>query len=141
VLPSAAERTRLRRRVRSTVPSSDTLTDPVWWPRHRTLLLLLWGHVAGFAAVWTRDLGDATTRNGLALVAVAALLGTTSTVRRRRLRSLAVTAGLLGCSALLVHLTGGSDVTHFHFFVVLALVGSTRTGWRSSPPSGSCSST
>ena len=38
----------------------------------------------------------------------------------RRAQSLVVTVGLLSCSALLVHITGGLNQSYFHFFVMVA---------------------
>ena len=38
----------------------------------------------------------------------------------RRAQSLIVTVGLLSCSALLAHITGGDNQSYFHFFVMVA---------------------
>jgi diguanylate cyclase (GGDEF)-like protein/PAS domain S-box-containing protein len=40
----------------------------------------------------------------------------------RRWRTAAATLGLVSCSALLVHLSGGMIESHFHFFAVIAVV-------------------
>jgi len=40
----------------------------------------------------------------------------------RRTRSVAASVGLMYCSALLVHLSGGVTEVHFHFFVMLGVI-------------------
>src|SRR5207245_1437134 len=55
------------------------------------------------------------------LVAFAAALATSSRGSQRFRGSMA-SLGLITCSALLVHLSGGYVEMHFHFFVVLAVI-------------------
>ncbi len=56
-----------------------------------------------------------------AIVPVLALIATTPSFSRR-VRSAAASIGLLSCSAVLVHLSGGVIEMHFHFFVMVAVV-------------------
>ena len=56
-----------------------------------------------------------------AVVPVLALVATSPSFGRR-LRSAAASFGLLSCSAVLVHLSGGVIEMHFHFFVMVAVV-------------------
>src|SRR3954452_7837266 len=100
-----------------------TLPAEQWEHRHRGMLILLWVHVAGLpvvALLYGMGPGESLLAGGLiALFAIAATL-----VRRpaRRARALLVALGLLTCSAVLVHVTGGLIEAHFHFFVVVAVL-------------------
>ena len=55
------------------------------------------------------------------LLAVFALLAGSGRLSRT-LRSIAGSTGLVTCSALLVHIWGGTIEAHFHFFVVVSLL-------------------
>jgi signal transduction histidine kinase len=114
---------RLLARARALLPHGRTLPDGEWAARHRGLLLVLWLHLPGLAAIglWRGAeplyvLGENTGIAVLAALAVPAVLP-------RRLRTALVSAGLLACSALMVHLSGGLTLMHFHFFVVVTLLG------------------
>ena len=109
-------------RIFNLLPKGRSLPEHVWVHRHRALLVLLWLHVVGLTA-----LGVVRGYAGLHLVGEVAVLVTFAiggTVRRagRQLRSALVAFGLLTCSALLVHLTGGLIESHFHFFVIVPLL-------------------
>ena len=120
MLPADA-RARLWSRVQTALPEGRALSNPVWWQRHQVLVWVLWGHVAVLTGWWAGSQGTEGTLRGIVLVAFAATIATTDTVRRR-VRAVAAAMGLLGCSAVLLHLSGGADEFQFHFFVVLALV-------------------
>ncbi|MDQ3146175.1 MAG: PAS domain-containing protein [Actinomycetota bacterium] len=62
--------------------------------------------------------------HGLAEVAVLAVFASGSTLLRRdrALSTTATSVGLLTCSAVLVHLSGGVIELHFHFFVMVGVV-------------------
>jgi signal transduction histidine kinase len=110
--------------LRRFLPRGDTLPDAVWEKRHRflgallaahALVLPIFGIAMGFSVV------HSTLEGGLVpgTVAVTALL-----IRGpRKLRAGLVTVGLLTCSALLTHLSGGYIEAHFHFFIVIILIG------------------
>jgi serine phosphatase RsbU (regulator of sigma subunit)/anti-sigma regulatory factor (Ser/Thr protein kinase) len=110
------------RRIRSALPEGRTLPEELWTRRHRGILVLLWAHAAlipVFALVRGFSLGH--TILEAAIVPLAALLATTPALSRRQ-RSAAASIGLLSCSAVLVHLSGGVIEMHFHFFVMVAVV-------------------
>ena len=108
--------------IRRALPEGRTLPEELWTRRHRGILILLWAHavfIPAFAMVRGYSLlhiaFEAAVVPVLALVATAPSFG-------RRLRSAAASFGLLSCSAVLVHLSGGVIEMHFHFFVMVAVV-------------------
>ena len=110
------------RRVRRSLPQGRTLPEDVWLQRQRVIQTLLWVHVAGivvFALVRgfapLHAFGDSAIVAGAALVAGWPGGG-------RRLRMAAATFGLVGASAILVHLSNGTIEMHFHFFVMIGLI-------------------
>ena len=102
------------------LPHGQSLPEWEWQSRQKILRLLLWAHVVGLPVVtllygqgiWQATL-DLITPSFFAIVAQLKLGG-------RRAQSLVVTVGLLSCSALLVHITGGENQSYFHFFVMVA---------------------
>lgn len=113
---------RLVTSVREALPVGRTLPEDVWVRRHRAMIWLLWLHAVGltFYAEFRgygliHSLG-----HGLPVVAFAAVGSLRSL--GRRLRSTSVSAGLLTCSALLVHSSGGVIEAHFHFFVMIGVI-------------------
>ena len=108
--------------IRRALPEGRTLPEELWTRRHRGILILLWAHavfIPAFALVRGYSLVhiafEGAVVPALALVATAPSFG-------RRLRSAAASFGLLSCSAVLVHLSGGVIEMHFHFFVMVAVV-------------------
>jgi len=82
------------------------------------MLWLLGFHVLVLPAyALTRDFGVVHSLLEASVMVVAALVG--AFAANRRLRSAAVSFGLLTSSALLVHTTGGLIEAHFHFFVII----------------------
>ncbi len=110
------------REIRNALPEGRTLPEDVWIRRHRGILLLLWVQAA-IIPVFALIRGFSFWHTVLegAIVPVTALLAT-SPALSRRLRSTAASFGLLSCSAVLVHLSGGVIEMHFHFFVMVAVV-------------------
>ncbi len=109
------------RRLLKALPRGDALDERSWQMRHRVLLVVLAGHlpmllVVGMLARW----GFGHSLAELVPAGLALLLGLLA--RTRATRALAVTFGLVFCSAVLVHLTGGLIEAHFHYFVVLGLI-------------------
>src|SRR6266498_4445314 len=103
------------------LPKGAGLSPEAWRQRHRFLVGVLWAHVPllGLLGLITHPVLHLTLEIGL-IAAFAALAS-----RRdlgRSLRSTFTAFGLLTCSAVLVHLTGGRTEMHFHFFVVLVLI-------------------
>ena len=110
------------RRIRNALPEGRTLPEELWIRRHRGILVLLWvlaAIVPVFALVRGYPLGHLVLES--AIGPVFALLATTSALGRRQ-RSVAASLGLLSCTAVLVHLSGGVIEMHFLFFVMVAVV-------------------
>ena len=98
------------------------MPDSAWKARHRALLAFLWvnavallvfGQVRGYDIV--HSFGHVGAPALFAALAMAAS-------GNRRLASAMVSMGLVTCSAMLVHISGGVIEAHFHFFVVIALL-------------------
>ena len=112
----------LVRRAREALPEGRAIAEEVWQRRHRGLLLLLWLHVP-FIAIYAALRGEGLVEgvSEVGVVAAAALAGRWGP-NTRRFKSLAVTFGLVTCSAILVHISGGYIEWHFHYFFTLAAV-------------------
>jgi diguanylate cyclase (GGDEF)-like protein/PAS domain S-box-containing protein len=110
------------RRFRSWLPEGRTLPDDVWAQRHLRILVLLWLHVPAiflFSLAQRQGVMHSLFEAGL----VASLAAQATALRRnRRLSTVASALGLLTCSAVLVHLSGGMIEMHFHYFVIVGVV-------------------
>ena len=109
-------------KVRHILPKGQALPDRVWRTRHTGVIVLLWAHalvIPVYAVV--RGFSPMHTVLETAVVPLSAALamwpGTS-----RRVRTALASLGLLTCSAVLVHLSGGLIEMHFHFFVMVAVV-------------------
>lgn len=104
------------------LPLGNTLPRAVVIARQRWIVALLWLHVPALLALAV--LAGRGVRHGLLdVVPVTLLAGLASRGRRGRLRERVwATLGLLTCSAVGVHLSGGLTEAHFHFFVVVAVI-------------------
>lgn len=94
-----------------------------WQWYHRGIVVVLWLHAIGlafYALMTGNDLSHSVTEG--ILVAGPALGASLGGEAFRRLRSALAAVGLVTASGILVHLTGGLIESHFHFFVVVALV-------------------
>ncbi|MBA2729598.1 MAG: HAMP domain-containing histidine kinase [Euzebyaceae bacterium] len=104
------------------LPRGNSLDDRSFQRRHHLLLGLLLAHVpALLVAGWLTGHSP-----GHLLFDVVPLLGLVCAglwLPHRGLQIGAVTLGLLLSAAALVHLTGGATEAHFHYFVVLGLIG------------------
>jgi len=94
-----------------------------WAPRHRAICALLLAHLPGLALLGAIEgfgplhiAGDL-----LPLVVLTALAAMPSATRPAR--SIFAALGLVTASAMLVHTTGGAIEAHFHFFVMLPIIG------------------
>ena len=104
------------------LPRGESLETVEWSRRHRGIVWLLGCHAVGVPLfsfmtglhVW---LGLA----GGGLLAVCAILALTPSLRAR-FRAALATGGLILASTLLVHLSGGYIESHFHFFVMMAVI-------------------
>ena len=118
VLRSASDRP-----LRSLLPRGDTLPEELWRRRHRFLLALLLGHVVMLPVLGAaRGYGvwHSLAEGGLVPLVLAGLASVPAA--SRKLRASAVAVGLLSCSALLVHFSGGYIEAHFHFFVMIVIL-------------------
>jgi signal transduction histidine kinase len=112
---------RAYRTVRDYLPRGNTLDEETFQRRHLLLCWLLALHVPVLwvMGVW-RGYGVAhvTAEISVPLAAVAFA----RLARNRRLASFFTTFGLVYCSSVLVHLSGGMVEAHFHFFVLIGLI-------------------
>lgn len=124
-----AERARLPGRVAAAVqaarewlPKGRSLPLSDWRPRHRWLVALLWAHAVALPS-FAIARGFSVSHVALegAAIAILAAAATFAPVSHRRRAAIAA-FGLVTCSAVLVHFSGGTIEAHFHFFVVLILL-------------------
>ncbi|NIB99880.1 methyl-accepting chemotaxis protein [Halobacterium sp. R2-5] len=115
-------------------PSGDSIPDEAWRSRHRNILVLLFAHVP-FLFALGRFTGTEPYVTGASFTAVPmnlvvvevgaivvfALLASWPRLGRRA-RTAFVALGLLTCSAVLAHFSGGFIEAHFHFFVMVGVV-------------------
>ena len=110
---------RVVHRIAGALPTGNTLPHEAWLRRHHFLLGLLWLQSAGlvfFALANGFPFGHSLIEGAFpASFAAAAMVSE----GKPRLASALVAVGLISCSAVLVHLTGGLIEAHFHFFVMV----------------------
>ena len=85
--------------------------------------MLLWLHAAvvGLVAIFRGfSIGHSLVEAGVIVIFAAAA---SNRAFNRQIRSIAAVLGLLSSSAVLVHLSGGSVEMHFHFFVMVVIIG------------------
>jgi diguanylate cyclase (GGDEF)-like protein/PAS domain S-box-containing protein len=104
------------------LPEGRPLPVEEWERRHRWMVMTLLVHVVVLLGLslllhegWGRSLAF------VAPLAIATSIGAANDINRR-IRTAVTSLALLGCSALLVHLSGGVTESHFHVFVMLALI-------------------
>jgi signal transduction histidine kinase len=108
--------------VRSYLPRGNMLDTEAFRQRHLLLSWILGLHVPALFAfgMWQ---GFGAEHSALEVAIPAACLVLARLARHRRLASFFVTAGLVFCSSVLVHLSGGMIEAHFHFFILVGLIG------------------
>jgi signal transduction histidine kinase len=103
-------------------PRHSSLPPETWKRRHRGILVLLAAQAAGlvaFGVFMGKGVGHALLEGGVvALLALAAAFAPVG----QRARSVLAGFGLMSCSAILTHLSGGYIEAHFHFFVMLGVI-------------------
>jgi diguanylate cyclase (GGDEF)-like protein len=110
------------RRAAAWLPRGGLLPRAVLVARHRGVLVVLWLHVPLVVAVALHHTG-LHWHLLLEVLPVVGLAVMAQGLPHERLGSrLCAGLGLLTCSALGVHLTGGLIEAHFHFFVVVAVL-------------------
>ena len=103
------------------LPHGNTLDDRTFSRRHRFLCWVLGLHVpALFAFGVARGYDPA--HVALEMTVPLACLAFARLAANRRVAAFFVTAGLVYCSSVLVHLSGGSIEAHFHFFILIGLI-------------------
>jgi PAS domain S-box-containing protein len=104
------------------LPHGRTLPEATWRRRHAGMLALLWAHVVVLPVVGL--FYDYSIPHALLEGGIIATFGMLALLRPggRRLQSVIVALGLLTCSAVLVHITGGLIEAHFHFFVMVGVL-------------------
>jgi hypothetical protein len=85
------------------------------------VLVLVWVHVVGLGAYGLYR-GYPMWHIGSELAGISIVAVTAGTARSRTAQASFGTLGLVLCSALLVHLSGGLIEAHFHFFIVVMVV-------------------
>jgi signal transduction histidine kinase len=107
------------------IPRGDTLPVELWQRRHRFLVGLLAVHAILLpvaAVVGGYGVGHAVAEG--ALIPLAFALGAVAPgPHGRKLRSALAAVGLLTCSGLVVHFSGGYIEAHFHFFAMMVILG------------------
>jgi len=108
--------------IRKMIPEGRALSETEWRGRHRGILVLLWIHSVGLAAIGiyngypaVQSLAEGSTVGVLALAATRAAIS-------RSLRSAIASVGLITSSAILVQFSGGYIEAHFHFFIMLTVI-------------------
>ncbi|TKB63898.1 MAG: hypothetical protein E8D48_03000 [Nitrospira sp.] len=104
------------------LPKGRSLEGEEWMRRHRGIVWLLWLHAVAVPVfgVFTNQYVKLGVIGGVILAGLAMLA--TSGRLATRLRAALATVGLILASALLVHLSGGFIESHFHFFVMMAVI-------------------
>jgi diguanylate cyclase (GGDEF)-like protein/PAS domain S-box-containing protein len=109
-------------RVRRLLPAGMALPEEAWKRRHRWIVTLVWVHAVGLTLFgMVRGLGVLHSFGEGAALAAAAIAAS-SPILTRRTRSAVAALGLVGSSAVFVHMSGGVTEVHFHFFVVIGLL-------------------
>jgi PAS domain S-box-containing protein len=104
------------------LPRGGLLPEDAWQTRHRAVMVLLWAHVVAiplYAVYRGNSLGHAWVE--LSPVLMAALLAGFGLLGRGLSAAIAA-AGLMICSGVIVHLSGGMIEAHFHFFVMIPVI-------------------
>jgi signal transduction histidine kinase len=107
--------------VREYLPRGNTLDEETFRQRHLFLSWVLGLHVPALFlfGLWR---GYGATHSALEVVIPIACLIMARLARNRRLAAFFITAGLVFCSSVLVHLSGGMIEAHFHFFILVGLI-------------------
>ena len=104
------------------LPKGNTLDEKTFRHRHHLLCWILAAHVpALFILGVVRGYDPGHVAVEVAVPAAAVLFAWVATPRHR-LASFFTTFGLVYCSVVLVHLSGGMIEAHFHFFILIGLI-------------------
>jgi signal transduction histidine kinase len=106
---------------RNYLPRGNTLDDATFARRHLFLSWVLGLHVPALFILGATQ-GYDMWHVALELTVPVACVAFGRLAINRRLASFFVTAGLVYCSVVLVHLSGGVIESHFHFFILIGLI-------------------
>jgi methyl-accepting chemotaxis protein len=110
-------------RVLAVLPKLRGLPAEQWAPRHRAIVALALAHVPVLFA-WGLLRGFPLWHSAADVAAILVFaLGACSPRLTQTTRSCLGAMALVTCSAIVVHLSGGAIAAHFHFFVVLPIIG------------------
>ena len=103
------------------LPRGNTLDEESFRRRHLLICWILGLHLPALFVfgVWQ---GYGVRHSALEIAIPAFCLVFARMARNRRLAAFFVTAGLVFCSSVLVHLSGGTIEAHFHFFILIGLI-------------------
>lgn len=105
----------------SRLPRGARLSDDSWVARHRILTVLLWSHVPVLLLVGV--FGPVARWEVWALpLAVVLLAVAARAVTNRRTRAGLTSLGIIGCTFVLIELSGGMMSWHIHLYAVLVFV-------------------
>src|SRR5689334_3479179 len=109
-------------RILRALPAGRPLPPAVWKARHRGILILLWLHAPALFVIGVLTGHSAVHTFAEVSVIVPFAFIAMRTTHRRRFSTVLASAGLLTCSALLVHFAHGTIEMHFHYFVMVGVV-------------------
>ena len=104
------------------LPRGGSLPDNAWQSRHRAVMVLLWAHVVAipiYAVYRGNSIGHGWVE--ISPVLIAGMLAGFARLGRGLSATIAA-AGLMTCSGVIVHLSGGMTEAHFHFFVMIPVI-------------------
>ena len=109
-------------RVAAWLPKGGALSEEEWERRHRAISMLLVAHAIGILIFgFVRGFGGLHLVSEAGVPLVAAFLANLKGVPRVQ-KAIIATFGLVACSGILVHLSGGTIEAHFHFFIMIAVI-------------------
>ena len=104
------------------LPKGGSLSKCEWAMRHRAIVGLLYAHSVGLFIFGVARGFDPVHVFAESMVPAVAAIAATFAARSRSIRAVIATFGLVACSGVLVHLSGGTIEAHFHFFIMLAVI-------------------
>jgi diguanylate cyclase (GGDEF)-like protein len=109
--------------LRLSLPRGQSLPENVWRRRHHGILWMLWAHVVAlFLFGLVQGVAPIHVGAEVSIIALCAWAARRSELSIR-LQSCIATSGVMICSAVFTHLSGGYIEVHFHFFVMLGVIG------------------
>ena len=103
------------------LPKGSPISDELWASRHNMVITSLGLHIVGLG-IYGIVRGYAVLHVAVELAAVLLITVAARQASTRRWQASLGTVGLVSCSGLLVHLSGGLIEAHFHFFIVVGVV-------------------